>query len=452
MPDSFIMTSWIVRLVLAILSLEVGICVTLLSEDWKPLRDREDALFQRLLIESRKEENLVVDKTQPDPRTRVVRPLVAGHSQPYLQITVDEQASDDLHYPLEPEDWWGLFNHAHAVGCRIAAIEEPLSWEGEGLAHLGRLASLNTALTQFEKVIVTVDLERLPRSQAIPSYLKASAIPISNVLGGADGLRQVNSIVFPTSIDFTPNTQFSFRPDESISTGNLAILRWGEHIIPSFPLAVAMAQADISPEEIHIFLGDHLRLGDGPIVPIDEFGAFKITRAERPFYLERLATEAYSPSQVEETRKAITESVGAVPNSVLFADKLSGPSSGARNSVLQTIATIDTLPRPERIEHHRRMSTRNEILLLGAIAIIAALVVGFPAILRHLSYFLLLLAFPVLLALTHKGSDQWTLFAPAVATALTGWILAMRMARYLPSRKRSNRQSGARPPATAIAD
>ncbi|HBM77928.1 MAG TPA: hypothetical protein DD438_07435 [Verrucomicrobiales bacterium] len=446
------MTSWIVRLVLAFLALEVGICVTLLSEDWKPLRDREDALFQKLLTESRKEENLLVDKTQPDPRTRVVRPLVEGRSQPYLQITVDEQAAEDLHYPLEPEDWWGLLNHAHAVGCRIAAIEEPLSWEGEGLAHIGRLASLNTALTQFEKVIVTVDLERLPRSQAIPSYLKASAIPISNILSGADGLRQVNSVVFPTSIDFTPNTQFSFRPDASIGTDQLAILRWGEHIIPSFPLAVAMAQADISPEQVHISLGDHLRLGDGPIVPIDEFGAFKITRAKRPLYLERLAAEAYSPSQVEDTRKAITESVGALPNSVLFADKLSGPSPRTRNSVLQTIATIDTLPRPERIEQHHRMSARYEVLLLGAIAIIAGLVVGFPTILRHFSYLLLLVAFPTILVLMNKSSEQWTLFAPAVATAMTGWILAMRMARYLPSRKRLKKQSETRPPAAAIAD
>ena len=193
-------------------------------------------------------------------------------------------------------------------------------------------------------------------------------------------------------------------------------------------------------------------MGDGPIVPIDEFGAFKITRAERPLYLERLAAEAYSPSQVEDTRKAITESVGALPNSVLFADKLSGPSPRARNSVLQTIATIDTLPRPERIEQHHRMSARNEVLLLGAIAIIAGLVVGFPTILRHLCYLLLLVAFPALLVLMHKGSEHWTLFAPAVATSMTGWILAMRMARYLPSRKRSKRQSEARPPATAIAD
>ncbi|MBB79813.1 MAG: hypothetical protein CMN02_02230 [Roseibacillus sp.] len=446
------MTPWIIRLILALIALEVGICVTLLSEGWPPLRDREDALFQKLLAESRKDENFVIEKTQPDPRTRVVRPLVSGDPQPYLQIAVDEQAAADLHYPLEPEDWWGLFNHAHTIGCRVAAIEEPLSWEGEGLAHLGRLASLNTALTQFEKVVVTVDLERLPRSQPIPSYLRASAIPISNVIGGADGLRHFNSVVFPTSIDFAPNTQFSFRPDENTGTDNLAIVRWGKHLIPSFPLAVAMAQANISPDEVQISLGDHLRLGDGPIVPIDEYGAFKINRANRPLYLERLAVEAYSPSQIGETRQAITESLGTVPRSVIFADKQGEFASSARNSILQTIADIDTLPRPEKIERHRRMSAQKEILLLGAIAVTAALIVGFPAFLRHFLYLVMLVALPALLVLMHTGSEQWTLFAPVIATALTGWILAIRMARYLPSRRRSKTPSGGRTPATAKAN
>ena len=55
------MTPWIVRLVLAFLALEAGICVALLSEDWKPLREREDLLFQRLLTKSRKGETLVFD-------------------------------------------------------------------------------------------------------------------------------------------------------------------------------------------------------------------------------------------------------------------------------------------------------------------------------------------------------------------------------------------------------
>lgn len=446
------MTPWIVRLVLAFLALEAGICVALLSEDWKPLREREDLLFQRLLTKSRKGETLVFDKALPNHRTRIVRPLADGQPQPYLQITIDEQAAEDLHYPLEPEDWWGLLNHAHEVGCRIAAIEEPLSWKGDGVAHLGRLASINTALSQFEKVIVTVDLERLARAQPIPSYLQDSAIPISNVVGGADNLRHVNNLVFPTSIDSASNTQFSFRPDETTGTGNLAIVRWGNYIIPSFPLAVAMAQADVSPEDIYISPGNHLRLGDGPIVPIDDLGAFMIKRVDQPRYTERLALETYSPSQVPGTLEKIGNSIGSVPRCVLFADARTGSATSTKSSMLQTIATIDTLPSPTRVEQHQRMRLRDEILLLSAIAVIAALLIGLPAFLRHFSYLLLLIAFPALLIEIHKGTERWTPFAPAVATALTGWILATRMTRYLPSRKRSKNHPDSRSPAAAAVD
>ena len=189
------MTSWLTRLILFVLALEAGICAAFLAEGWEPLREKEDAIFARLLASSREGEEFVIDNPQPSLRKRLVRPMVPGTARTYLQVTVDERAAEDLHYPLEPEDWWGLFNHAHQVGSRIAAIEEPLSWKGEGVAHLGRLASLNTALSQFETVVLTVDLDRLQRSQPIPTYLQACAIPLSNVTGETNSLIDVNDVL-----------------------------------------------------------------------------------------------------------------------------------------------------------------------------------------------------------------------------------------------------------------
>ena len=39
------MTPWLVRLILALLALEAGVCVAFLADDWKPLLQKEDALF-----------------------------------------------------------------------------------------------------------------------------------------------------------------------------------------------------------------------------------------------------------------------------------------------------------------------------------------------------------------------------------------------------------------------
>ena len=432
------MTSWLTRLILFVLALEAGICVAFLAEGWEPLREKEDAIFARLLASSREGEEFVIDNPQPSLRKRLVRPMVPGTARTYLQVTVDERAAEDLHYPLEPEDWWGLFNHAHQVGSRIAAIEEPLSWKGEGVAHLGRLASLNTALSQFETVVLTVDLDRLQRSQPIPTYLQACAIPLSNVTGETNSLIDVNHVLFPPSVTPAPNVRFAFRPREGTGTDNLAILRWGDHIIPSFPLAVTMAQSNVSAHEVHINLGQNIRVGSGPMIPIDEFGALQIEPVNPPIAIERLAVEAYSPSQVASTRAAISEKTDTVPACVLFADPGSQASSALqkKNTTLQTIATLDRLPRPEGLETHQRLTLLKEIALLGMIAVVAALLLGLPAALRHLSYAGLLVAVPALLANLYLNSQQWSPFAPGLATALTGWILAIRMARYLPPRKR----------------
>ncbi|MEC9055143.1 MAG: hypothetical protein VX633_07540, partial [Verrucomicrobiota bacterium] len=122
----------------------------------------------------------------------------------------------------------------------------------------------------------------------------------------------------------------------------------------------------------------------------------------------------------------------------LFADPGSqaSPALQEKNTTLQTIATLDELPRPDGVESHQRLALPNEVALLGMIAVIAALLLGLPGPLRHLSYLGLLIAVPALLANLYLQSQQWTPFAPALATALAGWILAIRMARYLPRRKR----------------
>ena len=385
------MKPWLVRLVLAVLALEAGVCVAFLADDWKPLREQENVFLERLLTTSRADDDFVIDDSQPVSRVRLIRPLVDGQAQPYLHVKIDEQAGEELNYPLEPEDWWGLLNHMHEVGCRVAAIEEPLSWEGEGLAHLGRLGSLNNALSQFETVVLTVDLHRPKIGQPIPPYLKRSAIPLRNVKGEVGRLVRVNRIVLPPSASPAPNLRFSFRLQESMEGARPEFVRWGDYLIPSFPLAVAMAQANVPPDRVRIELGRHIRLGDGPIIPINELGELQIELVEKPAHIERSATQAYVPSQVNDTREAIAEQSAGIPRTVLFTDASpENPSPWDNNLQLQKmVSSFDILPRPEGMEAHQRLGVIDEVALLGIIAVIAALLLGIPGIFRHLSFFLL---------------------------------------------------------------
>ena len=430
------MKPWLVRLVLAVLALEAGICVAFLADDWRPLREQENVFFERLLTSSREGDNFVIDDGQPVSRVRLIRPLVEGKAQPYLHVKIDERAGEELNYPLEPEDWWGLLNHMSEVGCQVAAIEEPLSWEGEGIAHLGRLASLNNALSQFETVVLTVDLHRPTKGQAIPPYLMRSSIPLRNVKGEVGRLVRVNRVALPPSATPAPNLRFSFRLQESVEGVRPEFVRWGDYLIPSFPLAVAMAQANVPPDQVSIELGRHIRLGDGPIIPIDEIGELQIELIEDPAHIERSATQAYVPSQIDDTRQALADQSAGIPRTALFTDASpENPSPWDNNLQLQKIvSSFDLLPRPEGLEAHQRLGVLDEVALLGIIAVIASLLIGIPGIFRHLSFLVLLVALPALLVALYLAFQKWTPFAPALATALVGWLLAIRMARYLPPR------------------
>ncbi|NIP95178.1 MAG: hypothetical protein GWO24_17710, partial [Akkermansiaceae bacterium] len=67
---------------------------------------------------------------------------------------------------------------------------------------------------------------------------------------------------------------------------------------------------------------------------------------------------------------------------------------------------------------------------------LAALVTGCRGLTRGLSLVLLALGVLALLVTFSVASHQWTPVAPILATAAVGWLLSIRMARYLPAADR----------------
>ena len=429
------MNPWIIRIILATLALEVGVCVAFLADDWGPLRKREDVLFETLLRATRSEKEFVLDDSQPVSRVRLVRPLKVGALQPYFHISVSESSTEILEsYPPSPLDWHYLLKHMHAVGCEVAAIEHPLSWEGDDLYHLSMLGNLNNSLALYETAVLTVDLKRLPKQRPIPEYLRSSAIPIANVRGELGSLVRVNRVLHAPSATATPNIRFSFRVQESVEGVTPEIVRWGDYLIPSFPLAVAMAQNKIPPDQVKVELGRHIRLGDGPVVPIDDIGQFKMALIDRPRRAEIPAQDAVLQSEVAQTRKSVRS---IIPRCALFTDAgADNPSPWNNHNHLQKIvSSFDLLPRPDGIEQHQRLTLAGEIALLGLVAVLAALLTGIPRMLRHFSFILLAIALAALLIVLFIWLQKWTPIAPILATIAVGWILSTRMARYLPEKE-----------------
>ncbi len=431
------MNPWLVRTILAVLALEAGICVAFLADAWPVLRHQEEALFETVLTATRQDKDFVLDEVQPVRRVRLVRPLEEGGMQPYLHVSVREESAGVLEsLPPSPVDWHLLLKHMHEVGCKVAAVEQPMSWEGDDLYHLARLASLDSSLALFEIAILTVDLQRLPKNQPIPEYLRRSAIPLKNVRGELGALVRVNRVIHDPSATVGSHVRFSFRIQESVEEVTPEFVRWDDYLIPSFPLAVAMAQNNIPPDQVTVELGRHIRLGEGPIVPIDDIGQLKMNLIEKPQRAEIPAHLAVLRSEIPQARKV----AGAnVPRCALFTDASpDNPSPWADPNRLQRIvSSFDVLPHPGAVETHQRLALATELALLALIAVIAALVMGIRSTIRNISFLLLIVVALVLIVNLFMLSHKWTLFAPILATALAGWFLSSRMARYLPPRPQS---------------
>lgn len=432
------MTLWIARFILFVLTLEAGICVAFLADDWKPLREREDALFERVLTKQKEGKgSYLLEAEDGIARTRVVRPLQPGEAQPYFHVNIDEDSEYLLEtIPPPPNYWFLLLNNVRQAGCPVAAIEYPLSWEltGDDVHQRSLFATIDRALANFELAVLTVDLQRLRnQSHPIPEYLRRSAIPTKNVHGEIGGLVRVNRVFAPPSTTLAPNQRFSFRIQESVEDVDPLFVRWGDYLIPSFPLAIAMAQNKVPPDQLKITIGKHIRLGEaGPLIPIDDIGQLSnsVKAIESMKYSGLPAREATIPSDLPKVKQTVGEDP---PRIALFTNSQEfNPAPWGTNSRLQQlVSTFDVLPKPTGVELHQRLTVSGELALLAIVALLSTLLMGLAPLWRHILFFILSALLIALLLRLHLGSDRWIPMTPVIATSLAGWLLSSRIKRHL---------------------
>ena len=249
----------------------------------------------------------------------------------------------------------------------------------------------------------------------------------------------------PTSASGNPNTIFAFRLLENELPRNTAkhhslpqrsLALWGDLLIPSFPVALAMAQYDVSPEDVRIDLGSHIRLGNGPIIPIDNFGQLLVPLTDQPKSSFTTAESLIDPgfsSQIFQTD---------TPDCALFVDATGSAPSPWRSPahLIRIVNSVDLLDHPGSTEYHPRLPLWGETLLLLLVGTLSAVFLRFPPINRTLSFALVLLGCLLLIAglLDLSPRHSWTPLTPLLAATLTGWALSTRMARYLPTRETPN--------------
>lgn len=430
--------SWIVRTILGFLVFEAGVCAAFLADYWPPLRDRESSFFRFFVEATRDEGEFILDPTPASSRMRLVRPLENGESGSYLRIDITDDP-DRLFEANPPSatDWATILDSTRKTGIATVAIDHPLSWDNAGEIPL-RL--IDHQLSSFDRAVLCVDLRRSPNSQALPRYLKRNAIPLRNLKGNAADLPRVNRVSVPPSATGAPNVIYAFRilenevrqDDDGTSqpAPRYAFAVWERALIPSFPVAVAMARFQVAPEDVRIELGHHIRLGDGPIIPIDAYGQLRAPLGPPPRF-------PFTTAESIETDPGTTATILAagIPDCAVFIDSTSTapvPWQGPAR-LLRTSSTIDTLPRPGPADPHPRFPVAFELLIFALLAGLAATFVTFTPFNRVIAFGLLALGSLVILAgiLDLGPGNHWTTISPILVATLAGWILSFRMQHQL---------------------
>ncbi|MDQ8189080.1 hypothetical protein [Roseibacillus persicicus] len=415
--------AWTARIVLAALTLEIGLICSLYMGDLPLLRRTEEGVFQTFLSWVRDfDSRQVILETNPEADGWSLRSLereeTGIQNWSFVEVPLEPELFDG-HQP-KPSEYAILLAKMYQSGARELAFSQPLNWEE---APELELLALDSALRPFSEVLLPLDLSEVPQPEASPAWLTESLVGRTGLIGDASSLPLMNQVMVPPSVSGRSGVEFAF-PDfggrdlQFRAPGRLPVLaRWGEDFLLSWPLSLAMRMEGVTPEELIIAPGRSLRLGpDGPVIPLDDFGRAKIDEVEPPLEeLPTLSAKSFFPLGEVDLPELSNGAVLIGQTDLRMAEKSQRLVAEARH-LLQ-------FPRPGKAESFRRLSLGWEVFLYCEIVLVAI----FALYLRPFPQLIALavlcggLFFFALGLLNWRG--LWTPVLPLVAAMTMSWCL-----------------------------
>ena len=438
------LTPRLAAILLGFIALETSICALLIGDSSQGMRSTETAAFSALFSMAHGNEDFLFDANLSGTRVQFARPIADGKPLPYLRVEVDNERkamdedgnlNDDYlfeKYPLAPLDWAVILNNAREAGYRDLAIAQRLEFPRNTSST--ELLALDTGIKDFERSVLVVDLNRGPdrggRPPEVPTYLARHAIPINQVIGKAKLIEEVNEVDFPPSASGGAATIFAFRrissSDEPIHRH--AFARWGDLLIPSFPVAVAMLRHDAGPRDIRVVMGSYIQVGKGPRIPIDDNGRMLVEA--------KGSAEDLSQATIAETLLEVADvpqvGDGAAPGVVLVTNATKGKASpwGRPQELQNLVNTIDGLPQPGAAVAHPRLPPWGETIFYGAFAFVIALFLRLRPLARLGAFAGALVVSLIILFALLKSTSTWIPVLPLVITSLVGFGLSFGLRRH----------------------
>lgn len=191
--------------------------------------------------------------------------------------------------PLGPQDLAVLLNKLRQGGAETVGISSALTWQ-QGAGDMAR-EMLCHVIGSFKQSAVGLRGRTAAQADFTPIVLRHSAIPAENTEGDPTGLPMANKPL-PNGLTDTPDSlNIAWAPDylqdEPLTHKPSAVedlsfplvVRWNGEIIPTLPFRLALASRGLTPQDVHLKLGESVSFG-GMNLPLDEHGRVRLTDAK----------------------------------------------------------------------------------------------------------------------------------------------------------------------------
>ncbi len=323
--------------------------------------------------------------------------------------------------PLSPVDWAVTLRRIQAKGIKHLAILPQMSWPEPSEITI---SSLEASLAPFSSVTLGLDLSQKYEETPPPKWLQESLLKPAQIQGDLSRLLQVNHIETPPATTSLSNISYGF---VALENRNLEdpfapfplLVRWGDALVPSFPLMARMKELGLSPAEIKGTLGEILTLGDSGItMPLDLNGCYPQVAPPRNL-LPPLALESLILSDDEQYP---TQKAWIVDRSQHSSSR--GPLSqpGVLEASLLSMGN-DISSKP--LYYYTPLGLTFNLYLLFSFTLLTTLFVTWPIALRVLAHLCCLTFLMVLFVTVARFGYHWHLALPHLIVLSSGFVLSL---------------------------
>lgn len=205
---------------------------------------------------------------------------------PVTLVGIDEATIREHPLPWTPGDYALFFNAANSFHPQVIATDEILDWKlqnasPEAIQTFAQYAQmLHDNVRKSPRTVLGAQLGYPDDADRIPPL--ESIAGLRNVKGVVSAIPEFRIIDAQPSEELRLATVQGFTnwpPTRGSTRTAPLLLRYCGQVVPSFVLQAAMLWEEVTPDEVEVEVGKHIKLGGRVTIPIDAEGRMRVNTA-----------------------------------------------------------------------------------------------------------------------------------------------------------------------------